>query len=308
VAAAAATPPPPARPGPPESTSAPTTSGAAAIGSTLTASPGTWTGTAPITFAFAWQRCDANGAACAAIARATNASYVVASGDAGRTLRVAVTARNAAGTATATSAPTGLVPAPPPPPPTGQVALWHMDETSGAVMHDAVGGHDGTLTGVALGMPGFAGTAFGFSGAGTVSVPSAADLNPGTANITVTIHLNTTSVPATPDWDLMRKGVFTSVGGEFKVEYQPSGQASCGFLGSSATNELIAGPALNDGAWHTVQCAKTATSIRLVVDGQAFTQAGAVGSISNDAPLVIGSHPGSEFFRGSLDEASVAIG
>jgi hypothetical protein len=301
---AAGTPSP--RPGPPANTAAPTTSGVAAIAGTLTASGGTWTGTAPITFAFAWRRCDSTGAACTAIAGAASASYVVATGDAGHTLRVMVTARNGAGSATATSAPTGLVPAPPA---TGQVALWHMDETAGAVMHDAVGGHDGTLSGVAVGTAGFAGTAFSFAGAGTVTVPSAADLNPGAADITVTIHLNATSVPATPDWDLIRKGTFTSVGGEFKVEYQPSGKASCGFVGSTGTtNELIAGPALNDGAWHTVQCTKTATSVRLVVDGQTFTQAGAVGSISNDAALVMGSHPGSEFFRGALDEASVRIG
>src|SRR5437764_1462668 len=69
-------------------------------------------------------------------------------------------------------------PQPPPPPPpttssaTGTVALWHMDETSGTVMSDSVGGHTGTLHSVQLGQPGFLGTAFGFSG-GYVSVPSA---------------------------------------------------------------------------------------------------------------------------------------
>jgi hypothetical protein len=184
-----------------------------------------------------------------------------------------------------------------------------MDETAGTVMHDAVGAHDGTLSAVALGAaPGFTGTAFGFSGSGFVSVPSAAALNPGAADLTVTIHLKTTSVPATPDWDLIRKGLFTTVGGEFKVEFQPTGQASCGFVGSGGSNELIAGPALNDGAWHTVQCKKTAASISLSVDGQSFSKAGAVGSISNTAALVIGARPGSEFFRGSLDEASVRTG
>jgi hypothetical protein len=35
---------------------------------------------------------------------------------------------------------------------------------------------------------------------------------------------------------------------------------------------------------------------------------GAVGTISNDAPVVIGARPGSEFFQGSLDEASIRIG
>jgi hypothetical protein len=296
---------PPPRPGPPVSSAPPAISGVAAIGRTLTATPGTWTGTAPIAFAFAWRRCDASGAACTAISRATTSTYAVVAADAGHTLRVALTASNAAGSATAVSAGTSLVPAPPP---AGVVALWHMDETAGTVMHDAVGAHDGTLSAVALGAPGFTGTAFGFSGSGFVSVPSAAALNPGAADLTVTIHLNTTSVPATPDWDLIRKGLFTTVGGEFKVEFQPTGQASCGFVGSAGSNELIAGPALNDGAWHTVQCKKTAASISLSVDGQSFSKAGAVGSISNTAALVIGARPGSEFFRGSLDEASVRTG
>src|SRR5204862_73686 len=83
----------------------------------------------------------------------------------------------------------------------------HMDETSGSVMHDSVAGHDGTLFSVALGQPGFLGAAFGFNGSSSyVSVPSASDLNPGSSNITITIHLKTTSAPATPDWDLIRKG------------------------------------------------------------------------------------------------------
>ena len=118
-----------------------------------------------------------------------------------------------------------------------------MDETSGTTMHDAVGSHTGTLHSVALGQPGFLGTAFGFNGSSSyVSVPTQADLNPGSADITVTIHLKTTSAPATPDWDIIRKGHYTTSGGECKMEYQPSGQASCGFKGSSGYSELIAGP------------------------------------------------------------------
>jgi hypothetical protein len=196
---------------------------------------------------------------------------------------------------------------PVPAPSTGVVAQWHMDETSGTVMRDSVGAHHGTLNSVAVGVPGFTGTAYGFSH-GFVSVPNAAALNPGSTNITITIHLKATAVPATPDWDLIRKGLFTSVGGEYKVEYQPTGQASCGFVGSTGSSEIIDGPALNDGAWHSVACTKTATSIQLTVDGQSFSKAGAVGSISNTADMAIGARPGSEFFQGSLDEASVRLG
>ena len=191
-----------------------------------------------------------------------------------------------------------------------QVALWHMDETSGSVMHDSIANHDGALHSVTLGQSGYLGTAFGFNGSSSYgSVPSSNDLNPGSSDITITIHLKTTSVPATPDWDLIRKGTSTTSGGEFKMEYQPSGQASCGFKGSSSYSELITGPALNDGKWHTVQCVKTSSAIKLIVDGQTFSKSATVGAIANTDPVLIGAHSsGSELFNGSLDEASIQIG
>src|SRR5213592_3106722 len=46
---------------PPASTSSPTVSGTPQAGSTLTASPGTWSGTAPIIYALQWQRCNSTG-------------------------------------------------------------------------------------------------------------------------------------------------------------------------------------------------------------------------------------------------------
>ena len=231
-----------------------------------------------------------------------------AAADVGKTLRVAVKATNGAGNATATSAATAVVQATQTQP--GLVALWHMDETSGTTMADAVGGHTGTLHSVTLGQPGSVGKAFGFNGSSSyVSVPTAADLNPGASTITVTIHLKTTSAPATPDWDLIRKGLYTTAGGEWKMEYQPSGQASCGFNGSSSYSEMTGrARRINDGQWHTVQCVKTASAIKVVVDGDLHSKAATIGTISNTDAVPIGARPGSEFFSGSLDEASVQIG
>ena len=188
------------------------------------------------------------------------------------------------------------------------VALWHMNETSGTSMFDSARSHTGTLHNVKLGLPGFSGFAYGFNGSSSsVSVPTASDLNPGGANISVTIHLKTTNLPPPEDWDLFRKGYFETKGGEWKVEYYPSGQASCGFKGGK-DSEIIAGPKLNNGAWHTITCVKTGSAISLTVDGKTFSQSAKVGSIANTAPVVIGARPGSEFFKGSLDEASIQIG
>jgi hypothetical protein len=97
---------------PPANTALPAISGSAVVGQTLTASTGTWSG-APTSYAYQWRRCDSAGASCANLSGATAASYAVASGDVGFTLRVAVTATNAGGSTTAASNQTALVAAAP---------------------------------------------------------------------------------------------------------------------------------------------------------------------------------------------------
>ena len=94
---------------PPQNTGAPQISGATSVGSTDTATAGTWTGTSPISYAYQWTRCGSTGGSCASIGGATKTTYVLTSGDTGHTLRVQVTATNAGGTAQATSAATGVV-------------------------------------------------------------------------------------------------------------------------------------------------------------------------------------------------------
>ena len=94
--------------GAPTSTSPPTIAGAAQVGQTLAAVTGSWTDS-PTSFGFQWQRCDGAGNGCTDIAGATSGTYLVGAGDRGSTLRVVVTARNAAGSATAVSAPTSVV-------------------------------------------------------------------------------------------------------------------------------------------------------------------------------------------------------
>lgn len=99
---------------PPGNTTEPAISGEAVEGRTLTASPGTWSGTTPMSFAYRWLRCPADGGApdgsnCLAISNATSASYQVRDADVGLRLRVRVTATNAEGVATAASNPTAVV-------------------------------------------------------------------------------------------------------------------------------------------------------------------------------------------------------
>lgn len=88
--------------------------GTATTGNTVSAENGNWSGTAPITFSYQWEICDGNGNACHDIAAATGQTYKLATGDAGNTLKVRVTAHNAVGSTSATSEHSGTIAAPAP--------------------------------------------------------------------------------------------------------------------------------------------------------------------------------------------------
>jgi hypothetical protein len=109
--------------GAPANTGRPTISGTPALGNRLQADRGQWTGDEPMTFAFRWLRCDAQGNGCATIPGATRNQHDVQQADVGRTLRVRVTARNDDGNSQATSAQTAVVGQQPEPPAGNSVAV-----------------------------------------------------------------------------------------------------------------------------------------------------------------------------------------
>lgn len=94
---------------PPSNAAAPTVSGTSADGQTLTASSGTWSGTPLASTDYQWQRCDSVGDGCANLGGQRGSAYTATSVDIGHTLRVSVTVNNIAGSATATSAPSGPI-------------------------------------------------------------------------------------------------------------------------------------------------------------------------------------------------------
>jgi hypothetical protein len=96
----------------PSNTALPSVSGSAVEGQTLSASNGTWSGS-PMSFSYQWEDCNTSGEGCANIGGATGSNYKLAASDVGHTLRVAVTASNAGGSAEATSAATATVTTPP---------------------------------------------------------------------------------------------------------------------------------------------------------------------------------------------------
>jgi hypothetical protein len=209
----------------------------------------------------------------------------------------------------------------PPPPPT-VAAQWPMNEPPGATtMADASGnGHNGTIIGpVQTGVsPGYTAgtTAYSFGGLSSpqsyVSVPYSPTLVAGSANIDISFYLNTTHTDPklTADYDLVRMGDYPFQ--EYKIELAPNGQLNCTYHGSNGGgNHAQGGPNLADGTWHYIQCIKTATQVQLWIDGvdvknTTFT----IGSVSppSGSPVVIGAHPGSDWYWGELDNVTMTFG
>jgi hypothetical protein len=90
----------------PASMALPAITGSPALGKTLTCSQGTWTGDAPLTYAYLWSRGPNT------ISGATSASYKVATADRGHALSCIVTATNPYASVAASSASVSVPPKP----------------------------------------------------------------------------------------------------------------------------------------------------------------------------------------------------
>ena len=75
---------------------------------------GTWAGTATITYARQWKRCNSVGGSCTNISGATGTTYTLVAADVGSTIKLTVTATNGVGNTAADAATTAVV-APLPP-------------------------------------------------------------------------------------------------------------------------------------------------------------------------------------------------
>jgi hypothetical protein len=78
---------------------APTISGNTQDGQTLTANPGQWRGSSPISYTYQWKRCNSTGGSCGLpfTAPSSSPTYTLTDADVGRTMEVLVTATNVAG-------------------------------------------------------------------------------------------------------------------------------------------------------------------------------------------------------------------
>jgi hypothetical protein len=196
------------------------------------------------------------------------------------------------------------------------VAVYHMADP--AVLTDSSGhGNNGTTTGITS-AAGSAGKGYRFSGSAVASVPDSPSLDPGTATLRITTHVRFTQAPGTAvgDYDLVRKGLAGTKGGDWKVEiFPPSSDpglatAYCRFQDAAhVAAEIRDTRDLADGRWHTIACVKTSRAVKLIVDGVSHSVAARLGAIDNNKPVTIGAKPdGDDQYLGDMDEVTIRIG
>ena len=194
-----------------------------------------------------------------------------------------------------------------------KAADWQMNEASGQMIDSSANNNDGSPTDVLR-----TGSTYTFNGSTSrVAVPDNDSLDPLENDITLTASVQVTNAPMDDDsYDIVRKGLSASPGGDYKMEIKSSrsdptvGKLHCLFKGSGGKVNKVARPDIVDGRWHTLECVKTSTSVVARVDGKSHTKAGSAGSISNPKEVLVGAkrtNPFDDMFEGSMDFVSIDI-
>jgi hypothetical protein len=196
-----------------------------------------------------------------------------------------------------------------------------MAEKSGRTMTDSSGhGNDGTTHHVT--MRGARGYKFAPASRSKVVVPDSATLNPGARPFSYSVTMRSGHVPRSGmDHDLMRKGIGSTRGGEYKIEIvrvNGQGRAFCVVKDSRGVGARIKGTTnVTNGHVHTLTCTKTASGITLQVDAlkpRTRTLTSRLGSISNASALVLGAKsptakgPEGDWYNGVLLDARIRVG
>jgi hypothetical protein len=193
-------------------------------------------------------------------------------------------------------------------------ADWQMVETSGQMIDSSGNNNNGTPKDVRQ-----SGSRYVFNGSTSyVAVPDSDSLDPQGKDITLSAGVKVTDAPMDDDsYDIVRKGLVKTTGGDYKMEIMRAadptvGKLHCLFNGDGRTVDKVARRDIVDGNWHTLECIKTSTSVMARVDGKSgSTKAGSAGSIANASAVMVGAKtadPLDDTFDGSMDFVSIDIG
>jgi Concanavalin A-like lectin/glucanases superfamily len=194
-----------------------------------------------------------------------------------------------------------------------KAADWQMVETSGQMIDSSGNNNSGDTTDVRQ-----RGSSYVFNGSTSyVLVPDSESLDPEESDITLRAGVTVTNTPMDDDsYDIVRKGLSATPGGDYKMEIKRAadptvGKLHCLFKGTGGKVDIVARRDIVDGEWHTLECIKTSTSVVARVDGKSSgTKAGSAGSIANPTNVMVGAKtavPLDDVFDGKMDFVSIDI-
>jgi len=214
------------------------------------------------------------------------------------------------------------------PPPPNMVAWWPLDETSGTIVTDIVGGHNGTAQPASIGafagpgpvtsafwpqptfQPGMVDTSLFFSGDRRIEVPSSTDLEPGTGDFTIDAWVIYAASGNGQLLTVARKALGNAgtatiaplgypggIGYEMIIQDFSPGMGILSFTmqGAGQGNLGTGGPFITPNTWHhvafTLQRTSTAATVTQYLDGASgstLTTPWTYGNVANPWNLLIG--------------------
>ena len=165
------------------------------------------------------------------------------------------------------------------------------------------------------------GSGYVFNGTSSrVVVPDAASLDPGSADFSFGVTITMTTPPPQGDtYDVLRKGLAGTKGGDYKLEItHVSGTARARCLVRDANKvvaAIVAPTNLSDGRSHVVVCSKTSRGVTVTIDALAprTKSVTSLGSVSNASQLALGAKAessastGFDWFKGRIDDAWLRV-
>lgn len=137
-------------------------------------------------------------------------------------------------------------------------------------------------------------------------------LDPGPGYFSVAMRFKT----GKGDQNIVQKGQAQAGGGYWKVAMAQGGLIVCHFRDASGTIKAVRPQTpVNNGAWHTVLCERTATGVAMTIDGVRKYSSGALGSVNNSGKLFVGGKLncdwttiGCDPFVGTIDYITIRKG
>lgn len=209
------------------------------------------------------------------------------------------------------------------------LADWPMNEPAGdSVLHDVTGhGVTGKIGSAVSRVTIGDAKAFSWSKVNPNEAPAKPErlvtvdddrLNPGSEDYTVEMKFRTTHSYG----NMIQKGQSGSKGGYFKFQ-NVRGKITCMFRGVAADGTMVSKAVntgttpLNDGAWHTLRCERSADKVELWIDNATKPRRGRgpTGTISNKVPLTIAGKTNCDqvtvtcdYFSGEIDYVRIFKG